>query len=199
MPKLRFFRQKPVPETDEALLGRYQAVGDLQDLALLYGRYVELVYGVCLRYLTDETRAADAVMDVFETLAGKVREHEIREFRPWLYVLVRNHCLQQLRSDNKNITVTQAPEIMQSPENWHPWEEKEEETARQTVEKQLSECLDRLNEGQAQCVRLFYYEEKSYQEIAESCAMPLGQVRSNIQNGRRNLRNCLEDKRNENY
>lgn len=198
MPKLRFFRQKPVPETDEALLGRYQAVGDLQDLALLYGRYVELVYGVCLRYLPDEARAADAVMDIFETLVEKARQHEIRAFRPWLYVLVRNHCLQQLRSDNKNITVAQAPEIMQSPENWHPWDEKEEEMARQAVEQQLAECLDLLNEGQAQCVRLFYYEEKSYQEIAESCSMPLGQVRSNIQNGRRNLRNCLEDKRSEN-
>ncbi|MCP3932137.1 MAG: RNA polymerase sigma factor [Bacteroidetes bacterium] len=176
--------------TDPELIGQYKATDDLKYLGSLFERYVELVYGLCLKYLKNEMLAEDAVMGIFEKLVIKVREHEITNFKSWLHVLSRNYCLEQLRKENKNLTVSYDPAFMQSVDSRHHIMEIEENGA----EKVLLTCLEDLPDQQKKCIHLFYYEGKSYKEIGVLLEKKIGNIRSYIQNGRRNLKNCMEKK-----
>ncbi len=179
--------------SDEALLSAFKSSGQLHYLSELYGRYVELTYGLCLKYLQDGKKAEDAVMDIFEALTIKVPQHEISNFKSWLYTFSRNHCLMYLRKQKKDITKNYAPDVMYSLEDLHPIEEGNEEAKRKEQQEEiLRKCMEQLAREQQQCVTLFYYQNKTYKEIASKNNMEVGKVRSHIQNGRRNLKNCIE-------
>ena len=154
----------------------------------LYGRYMELVYGVCLKYLKDEENAKDSVINIFEELIGKLRKHEVENFRPWLYQLAKNHCLMRLRSAKKFTRTNLEPEFMQSAEIMHLNGESDKEANF----KHLENCLQTLNDDQKQTVELFYLQGKCYNEIVEITGIEWNAVRSAIQNGKRNLRLCME-------
>ncbi len=190
---LKFLRRNIADKSDEELVQLYQKGGDLEVLGTLYERYVELVYGVCLKFFKEKTKAEDAVMAIFETLVEKVRTQEIRQFRPWLHVVAKNHCLMQLRKKNHTVsfdemTLATQAEVVHSAGVLHPVDVLEAEP-QQTA---LKNCIEKLPAQQRHCVEQFYYEDKSYKEIADITGDALGLVRSNIQNGRRNLRICLE-------
>jgi RNA polymerase sigma factor (sigma-70 family) len=175
--------------SDEELLARYTAGGDLRYLGLLYERYMPMVYGVCLKILRDAGKSEDAVMSIFEVIAVKAREHRIESFRPWLYVLARNHCLMEWRKEQRRPTDLHDPaEMPLAAGVEEAFETELPDRGAQALEK----CLAALAETQRRCVQLFYYEDKSYKEIAGLLSEALGTVRSHIQNGRRNLKICLE-------
>ena len=179
--------------TDAELVQRYRATGDLKVLAGLYQRYMDLVYGVCLKYLEDPEAARDAVMQVFEELVTKLRSHEVDRFRSWLHVLAKNHCLMQLRAQKKFRSTELDPEIMQSADEWHP-EGRPDKEGQLT---RLEDCIGGLPEEQRESIRLFYLEQRSYNEITTLTGLDWNLVRSRIQNGRRNLKNCMERKQKE--
>ena len=174
--------------TDTELVLSFKQTGDLQVLGQLYQRYMDLVYGVCLKYFKDSEKAKDAVMQIFEELITKLKKHEVEYFRSWLYQLAKNHCLMQLRTPRNLKTVAIPESLMQSEENVHlnGVLEKEENLQR------LEYCLTTLSEDQRKAVQLFYLEGKCYNEIVELMGQEWNQVRSFIQNGRRNLKLCME-------
>ena len=157
-------------------------------LGELYQRYMELVYGVCLKYFKDAELAKDAVMQIFEELVTKLARHEVDNFKGWLHQVAKNHCLMQLRTPKNMKTVEFKTELVQSEENVHlnGVLEKEENF------KKMEYCLGTLAEEQRKAIQLFYLEGKCYNEIVEMTGMEWNQVRSLIQNGRRNLKNCMD-------
>ena len=174
--------------SDADLVKTYQQHRQLEILAELYQRYMELVYGVCLKYLPDSETARDAVMNIFEELVQKLPNHDVDNFRGWLYTVAKNHCLMQIRS-RKNIKITELTTVVvQSEENLHLNGELEKEEHLQKMEQ----CLGTLPAEQKQCVELFYLQGKSYNEIVEATGFDWKQVRSFIQNGRRNLKICMD-------
>ncbi len=186
---LKFFRtSRPDAQTDEQLLAAYLKSGDQRHLGILYERYMPMVYGVCLKIFKDVGKSEDAVMAIFEELTRKVREHQIESFRGWLYVLARNHCLMEWRKKQRRPTDHLAPEEMARFDNPETDPEFELPTDRPALEK----CLEKLNDQQKTCVSMFYYDDFSYKEISEKLSLDLGMVRSFIQNGKRNLKICLE-------
>ena len=149
---------------------------------------MDLVYGVCLKYLKEPESAKDAVMQIFEELVSKLKKHEVENFRGWLHQLAKNHCLMQLRTPRNLKTVEFRTDLVQSEENLHlnGVLEKEENFRR------LEICIGELTSDQQTAIRLFYLEQKCYNEIVEITGQEWNQVRSFIQNGRRNLKNCME-------
>jgi len=149
---------------------------------------MELVYGVCLKYFKDPEIAKDGVMQVFEELVSKLRKHEVDNFKGWLHQVAKNHCLMQLRTPRNLKTVEFKTELVQTEENVHlnGVLEKEENFLK------LEYCIGTLVDEQSQAIRLFYLEGKSYHEIASATGRDWNQVRSFIQNGRRNLKICME-------
>ncbi len=176
--------------TDKELVALYKESGDLTVLGELYQRYMELVYGVCLKYFKEPERAKDSVMQIFEELVSKLKKHEVENFRGWLHQVAKNHCLMQLRTPKNLKTVEFKTDLMQTEENVHlnGVLEKEENF------KKLEYCIGTLTNDQQAAIRLFYLEEKCYNEIVEITGQEWNQVRSFIQNGRRNLKICMESK-----
>lgn len=174
--------------TDKELVALYKESEDLSVLGELYQRYMELVFGVCLKYFKEPERAKDAVMQVFEELVTKLKKHEVDNFRGWLHQVAKNHCLMQLRTPKNLKTVEFKTDLVQNEENVHlnGVLEKEENF------KKLEYCIGTLTNEQQEAIRLFYLEEKCYNEIVEITGKEWNQVRSFIQNGRRNLKICME-------
>jgi RNA polymerase sigma factor (sigma-70 family) len=177
---------KPTDADDDKLLINYRQNGDLLILGKLFEKQMPLVYGVCLKYLKDEEQAKDAVMGIFEELIVKVKQHDIKQFRSWLYVLSRNYCLMQLRS-GKKMEMVNLDDFMEFTPVLHP-DDNNREAAMQALEK----CMDKLPAPQKQSIGMFYLNEKCYKEITELTGFTLNEVKSYIQNGKRNLKICLE-------
>lgn len=176
--------------SDSELVEQFKSSGDLKILACLYQRYMEMLYGVCLKYLKDRELAKDAVMAVFEELVLKLPRHNIDYFRGWLYALAKNYCLMQLRSAKNLRPLEFDPERMQTGEELHlPGE-----LDREFELKNMSECLETLSAEQKIAVELFYLKGKCYKEIAMHTGLEWNRIRSHIQNGRRNLKICMETK-----
>jgi RNA polymerase sigma factor (sigma-70 family) len=177
--------------SDKELITAYKSNHDLKLVGILYQRYMDLVFGVCLKYFKDAERSKDAVMDIYEELCKKLKQHEVENFRGWLHVLARNYCLMQLRSP-KNMKITEFnPDFMHSAQITHLENgvlEKEENF------KKLEGCIDELPADQKQSIELFFLQKKCYNEIAEITGHEWSRVRSYIQNGKRNLKICMEEK-----
>lgn len=176
--------------SDAELVSLYRDGGEQSILAVLYQRYMDLIYGVCLKYLKDPEASKDAVINIYEELIIKVRQHEVTHFKSWLYTLSRNHCLMQLRREKGKATIEIQPSFMQSEVMLHldGVLQKEEQLS------QLEDCMKQLVTEQKDCVELFYLHGKCYNEIVEQTGLEWNKVRSHIQNGRRNLKLCMDSK-----
>jgi RNA polymerase sigma-70 factor (ECF subfamily) len=161
----------------------------------LYHPYMPLVYGVCLKYLKDRAQAQDAVMDIFEKLAIELIKHNTPDvFKTWLYVVAKNFCLMKLRHDSSesNALKKMSVEFMDNGFSVHPLDEDEEVD----LSPALKNCMEKLKEVQRKSIELFYYKKLCYKEIAAHLNIPEKKVKSDIQNGKRNLKLCLESSSN---
>jgi len=151
----------------------------------LFRKHMTLVYGVCMKYLHEKQASQDATMEVFEKLLTYEPKSEIRSFRAFLYVVSKNHCLMKIRGE-KPVSVDFSEADMESASYVHPIDRPDDKTVA------LEKCLKQLNEAQNACIGLFYYEKRSYLEISRLQKLTLNAVKSHIQNGKRNLKQCLE-------
>jgi len=174
---------------DEQWVADYKKSGDLMILGKLYQPYMPLVYGVCLKYFKDEENSKDAVMQIFEQLITKLKEHEVKNFKSWLYVLSRNHCLMELRKNQKNTFISIDDSFVETDPLLHHTDNHEDKEAQLLA---LEKCLETLNDEQKLSVNLFYLQKKCYSEVADHTGFDLNKVKSYIQNGKRNLKICLE-------
>jgi RNA polymerase sigma factor (sigma-70 family) len=181
----------PEENSDKELIAAFKETGDINHLSVLYQRYMDLVFGVCLKYFKDTERSRDGVMDIFQELNKKLRQHEVDNFKGWLHVLARNYCLMQLRSPRNMKTTEFKPSFMYSEQNTHL---NGEALDKEENFKKLEQCMETLPPEQKETVRLFYLENKCYNEIAEITGYDWNKVRSYIQNGKRNLKICIEEK-----
>jgi RNA polymerase sigma-70 factor (ECF subfamily) len=154
---------------------------------------VSVVYGTCLFYLQDKDEAQDATMQLFEKLMLDINNREIDNFKGWLSFVVRNHCISIIRknkSQNKNIK--SYYEFEYEDANYET-EEKINTVSDDVMLENMKQCLPKLKENQRLCVELFYLNDKSYQDIANQTGFTLNEIKSYIQNGKRNLKLLLED------
>ncbi len=176
-------------ESDQELVQLYKTGGNMGTLGELYNRYMDLVYGVCLKYMKEPEEAKDCVINIFEELVVKLKKYEVENFKGWLYQLAKNYCLMKLRS-RKSKPVNIDMDIMHLAENNHPDNVIDKEQHFTIMEY----CIEQLPQDQKQAIQLFYLQEKCYKEIAETTNTDINKIRSFIQNGRRNLKICMEQK-----
>jgi RNA polymerase sigma-70 factor (ECF subfamily) len=172
---------------------QYRNTGNLEVLGKLYSPYMSLLYGVCYRYLQDSNRSQDAVMQIFEELIVKLRNHEVDNFKSWLYVYARNYCLMQLRRDKRTNHVAIEDNMYESEQKLN---QTDPQKWQETDFEKLEGCMQNLNKEQEECVRLFYLQQMCYKDIAQRTGYDLNKVKSSIQNGKRNLKMCMESKKN---
>jgi RNA polymerase sigma factor (sigma-70 family) len=181
--------------TDQELLEKFYAGHDNEWLGILLQRYTLLLLGVCMKYLKNEEDAKDSVQQIFLKVMQELQKYKVEYFKSWMYMVAKNHCLMKLRDRQGKITAEINEKLMTAPG---------EETDTQTLLQNdkalylMEEALKDLNPEQKQCVTLFYLQKKSYQEINELTGFTMMQVKSYIQNGKRNLKILIEKKMKEN-
>ena len=175
--------------SDSELIARYCEEGNSVFLGIIFKRYGHLVLGLCIKYLKNEDEAQDVVMNIFEKLSYDLKKHKIEFFKSWLYTYSKNMCLMELRKKQsqlkKDIELQESNNLfMDSVDSSHPNNAEEKE---QVILK-LEVALNTINKEQRQCIELFYYKNKSYNEIIAITGFSANEVKSHIQNGKRNLK-----------
>lgn len=173
-------------EADLELVGKFRETKDMAVLGQLWSRNLPLMLSVCMKYLGNRDNAKDACNEIFLELNDKILRHEMKKFRPWLYVLVKNHCLQRVRRDQRmQVEDLDEKKIDQVHVEFPKFEHLPHEGV--SLELKLKSSMEKLNPSQRQCLELFYYQERSYRDIAAITGLEPGLVKSHIQNGKRNL------------
>ncbi|GAB3266820.1 sigma-70 family RNA polymerase sigma factor [Larkinella harenae] len=187
-----FFKQfrKSKPVTDAEYVSAYKTTGDLEVLGALYERYMDLVFAVCFKYLRDEDESKDAVMQLFEQLITDLRKYDIQNFKSWLHSTARNYCLMQLRK-RKSMAGERDDDTESIAMPMTVWPENDELDLESKL-SQMDHCLKTLSEEQRTSLSLFYLNQKTYADIVELTGYDLKNVKSYLQNGRRNLKICLD-------
>lgn len=185
--------EKSDPLTDQELIDLYIKTDDTAHIGELFERYAHLVYGIALKYFDREDDRREAVMQVFEKLYVALKEHKIDNFKCWLYSVAKNHCLMILRKEN-TVSFNEQLQIKKFQQDFmdfngdfslNPAED-------DIIDKKLPEAIKQLSDEQRICIELFYLHEKSYKEVADTTNFTMNQVKSFIQNGKRNLKIMLE-------
>ncbi len=181
-----------ISKTDRLLLKQYNDSGSSHCIGQLYERYIHLVYGVCMKYLESREQSQDAVVEIFEKLLVQIPEEEITNFKTWLYVVTKNHCLTKIRQKKvqflDGLEELISDSFMELEALFHP---KYRDSLEDSAVDRLKICLENLNASQKECIILFYYQEKCYREIAEIMSSDVKTVKSILRNGKRNLKICL--------
>jgi RNA polymerase sigma factor (sigma-70 family) len=177
--------------SDQELLGNFYATHDAEWLGILLPRYTLLLLGVCMKYLKNEEEAKDCVQQIFLKVITELRKYKVEYFKSWLYMVAKNHCLMKIRDRHGKIPVELTERNVQGAE------EQADKLSLlqndQTIDL-MNEALEELSPEQRQCVTLFYLQKKSYQEISDETRFTMMQVKSYIQNGKRNLKLMIERK-----
>ena len=184
---MKLFSANKDSKRDQELINLVRKHADQSAFSVLYQRYSGLIYAVCLKYLGEREWSRDVAMDLYELIFEKLKVNEVNDFRSWTYVVTKNHCLMQLRTTKKREET--HIQLMESEDNLHLLEEEQFDKG-----NKLEDCMTKLAEKQRNCVRSFFMEELSYKQISERMQIDLKKVKSYIQNGKRNLRFCMEDK-----
>jgi RNA polymerase sigma factor (sigma-70 family) len=176
---------------DQQLLEHFYADHNNEWLGILLQRYTLLLLGVCMKYLKNEEDAKDSVQQIFLKVIQELQKYKVDYFKSWLYMVAKNHCLMKLRDRQGKIT-TEINDRLSAKAG--------DETDRHRLLQNdhalelMEEALKQLNPEQQQCVTLFYLQKKSYQEISDETGYNMLQVKSYIQNGKRNLKILIEKK-----
>ncbi|MCF6365811.1 MAG: sigma-70 family RNA polymerase sigma factor [Bacteroidales bacterium] len=178
--------------SDNNLVSLYKENGNKEIIGELYKRYTQFVFLVSMKYLKNEAESKDSVMQIFEKLFKDLQNHKVDNFKSWLYMVTRNHCLMFLRKQqtilkNRQELKKDSENFMENDMNSHLMGNDIEEKKIETIQDAVSQ----LNKEQQECVKLFYIEGKSYSEIEKITNYSLKKVKSYIQNGKRNLKNIL--------
>ncbi len=178
--------------SDQELLERFYADRDNQWLGILLERYTLLLLGVCMKYLKNEELARDSVQQIFLKAITELQKYQVEYFKSWIYMVAKNHCLMQLRDKPGKNTIEVKDSIPAETDET----DKERLLLNEKTYEYMGEALKELNADQQLCVTLFYMEKKSYQQITEQTGYSMMQVKSHIQNGKRNMRILIEKKMN---
>lgn len=181
-----FLRRKAIQQASDEDLVQLLRKGDRASLGYLWDRYAHLLFGTAMKYLKDVERSKDEVAGLFEQLPDLLRKHPVERFRPWVHTVMRNRCLMSLRKEQPVIGLNN------DPGNSEDHDAIADKVLHEATLERLELAIAQLNEQQRTCIQLFYLQRHSYQEVARLTGMDLEQVRSNLQNGRRNLKLKLQ-------
>ncbi|MBL7939934.1 MAG: sigma-70 family RNA polymerase sigma factor [Flavobacteriales bacterium] len=185
-----FLRRKAIASESDEDLVQLLREGHRSALGHLWDRYAHLLYSVGMKYLKDPERSKDEVAELFAGLSGLVKKHEVKTFRPWLHTVMRNRCLQALRNAKPSVAIPDELMHAQTTDAY------DDAVLHEATLQQLEQAIGELNAEQQLCIRTFHLERLSYQQVAERTGLSTDQIRSHLQNGRRNLRLILTRARN---
>lgn len=191
-------KKKYDKQSDQDLILVYKQKGDRKAIGVLFERYSHLVYGVCMKYLKNQDDSKDATLQIFEKLMVDLKRFEVAKFNFWIHSVARNYCLMQLRNRKAMLYVDDdnGPGLDAFMET-HTEDHLQAGNSKESQLQLLEEAITHLNEEQRICIELFYLKKYCYQDVAEIAGFTMNEVKSFIQNGKRNLKNYMMKKNHE--
>ena len=202
--------------SDQELIDLYREKSEKQIVGILFKRYTHLVFGSCMKYLKNADESEDAVMDIFEKLLDDLKVHQIDNFKSWLYSVARNHCLMKLRKEKSSegrvielsarggsasggkindVEAVESNDLLHLNEEDPIGPDSYRDGSKEQSLQGLENAIAGLNDEQRRCIELFYLEQKCYNEVAEITTYSLNEVKSYIQNGKRNIKMLMLNQR----
>lgn len=175
---------------DEAIIESISKLDDINLKTVLFNRYKDKIYGICLKYLANQEEAKDALMSIYELFVRKIGLHKVDNFNAWIYTMSRNYCFDYLRKRNRQAQKEEKYLDEEIQIQYHPFEI--DEDLQQIRLILLKKCMDALKSEQRKVIQLFYMQKLSYQEISDSMSLSWSRIRSLIQNARLNLKKCMK-------
>ena len=175
--------------SDERLITAYISTENASYVGELFCRYSDMIFGLCLKHLKNVQESEDASYELFELMISKLKTQQIMIFKPWLYRTSTNFCIDKLRKSKTNIIISLDDRFETARDSLDISADFSE---REALLARIDHCLKQLNDDQKVCIDLFYFQEKSYQDIAQQLNISWSTTRSYIQNGKRNLKICME-------
>jgi len=188
------FLKKRSSLSDNDLIAEYKRSGDADLVGVLFQRYAHLVSIIAYNYLKNSADTEDALMEIFEIAMKDLKTHEVINFKPWIYSVTKNHCLKVKHRRGK--TDTWIDDVVNFSENFMEFEHDNSLNDNELNEKRYKKAesaLLQIPEEQKRCIELFYMDDKSYKEIVSITGFSDNQVKSFIQNGKRNLKNLIDE------
>ena len=180
--------EKGSPKSDEELISSYTLTRDSHIIGILFERYCHLVFAVSMKFLKNEDDCKDAVIQIFEKLPKDLLNYNIHNFSSWLHSVTKNYCFRFLsKKKNSTFNVDNIPNII----------DEDDDSFEKVYLPFLGDAINKLNKEQQICIELFYIQNLSYQEVSKKTKFSMNEVKSFIQNGKRNLKIILLKKSND--
>lgn len=184
---MRLFRSSNIlNDNDSDIIARYKKNNDKDLIGILFDRHSHLVYGICYQYLKNEDSCKDAVLTIFEKLFHDLDKYEVTNFSSWIHSVARNYCFAVLKKEHAMVELSEVDKAIEDDC------EDENSILVENNLPHLNKALNSIKGKQKICVELFYLQNMSYIEITKKTGFSINEVKSNIQNGKRNLRIYLE-------
>jgi RNA polymerase sigma-70 factor (ECF subfamily) len=160
--------------------------GDDMAFGILMERYQNAVFNLCYRMLNNAQDAEDAAQEIFIKAYRAIRSFDIeRKFSTWILSISSNYCIDQYRKRKlKTLSLEDSPY-----EDIHDESQKnmEKMLTDREKEKEIQLLLDNLQPKDRAAIVMFYWEDYSYDEIAEALDLSLGAVKSRLFRARKTL------------
>ncbi len=173
--------------SDDELITSYKRSGEPYYAGVLFQRFTQHLAVVTYKYLKKQADAEDALMEVFEIILRDLKTHDVINFRAWAYSVTKHHCLKKLKSENDKKFKPESVLKQIADETNYDFDPYLLDNQIEDLKKAISNLVPE----QRICIDLFYLQEKSYKEVSESTGFSLNEVKSYLQNGKRNLKGLL--------
>lgn len=170
--------------SDESIIRAYKQTRKKRLLGPLFKKYNEKLFGLAYYYLSERESAMDSVMETYEVVLKSIDNKEITYYKGWILSICKNICLKKIRDGKQFSELKEVSDTFMENDADEVYND-------ETIEKVL-ELIPQLKENQKVCVEAFYLQSKSYEEISALYGMSFKEVKSHIQNGKRNLKILFE-------
>ncbi len=180
-PEIAVPREDAESLTEREILERVR-LGDKEAYRLIVTRYMTRAYSIALGYVRNHEDALDLSQDCFVKIYRKLKRYDPRRpFFPWMYEILKNLCLDHLRSRKKKRAIPLEGLQIAGPEG----EDRE-------LKAVVWRGIHSLSPDHKEIILLRYFQQYSYKEIAEITGRPLGTVMSTLFYAKAKLREILK-------
>ena len=169
------------------------AKADKEALAVLYDKYVRLVFSLAVKILQDKELAEEVTQETFLLLWRRANSYQPHrgKFSSWLLSIAHNRVIDELRRLRRSREV-QGGEELRYPEPNDETLDAIEQVEREARSQTVREAIAQLSASQQQVLNLAYFQGLTQVEVAEKLSIPLGTVKTRMRLGLQKLKAALQ-------
>lgn len=172
--------------------------GDEQAYAELMDRYRDAIYYMLLKMVNNKNDAEDLTIEAFGKAFRNIEQYTPKyAFSTWLFKIATNNCIDFIRKQKANlISIDQAEEDedVSAPPLHSSNPDPEEDMIKNQRVDLMRDVVDKLKPRYRNLIKLRYFKEYSYEEIAQELDLPLGTVKAQLFRARELLYNILKNR-----